>query len=70
MNALTAVWPCSRRSLAVLSRYGAGQDGCVESSQQRKSLEAGAVMELRGIARVKSHEGKAALTTVACGSIY
>jgi hypothetical protein len=30
----------------------------VDPSQQRKSLEAGAVSELRGIARFKFHEGK------------
>jgi quinol monooxygenase YgiN len=30
----------------------------VDFSQQRKSLEAGAVSELQGIARFKFHEGK------------
>jgi hypothetical protein len=31
---------------------------CVDPSQQRRSLEAGAVSELQGIARFKFHEGK------------
>jgi quinol monooxygenase YgiN len=44
--------------MAVSSRHGARQGEYVDPNQQRKSLEARAVSELRGIARVKFHEGK------------
>jgi len=42
----------------MIGRNLAGPIARVDPSQQRKSLEDGAVSELQGIARIKFHEGK------------